>query len=65
MVSRFNKLSFFQNDNQVSRGDGAKAVGDDKGGAVFPETFHGTLNQLLAFRIERAGCFIQDQEPGV
>jgi len=51
--------------DQVGGEDGREAVGDDDAGAPLHDALEGLLDERLGLTIQRAGGFIQDQDPGI
>ena len=54
--------AIFQHHDPVSRAHRGEAVGDHQRGAALHQPVQGLLHQLLAFRIERAGRFVEQQD---
>ena len=52
----------FHQQDQVGAADGGEAVGDDERGAAGQERGHRGLDELLAFGVEVAGGFVEDED---
>src|ERR1051325_11230672 len=54
--------SVFHQKDHVGAPDGRQAMRDHEGGAAGQERGHGRLNQLLAFRVQVARRFVEDED---
>src|ERR1700742_4179313 len=54
--------AFLEDEDAVHVPDGGEAVGDDEGGAVAHQAFEGFLDEVLAFGVEGAGGFVEDED---
>ena len=61
-VPCFDDAAFFDGDDPVAVPDGGKTVRDDEHRAAMHNPLHVVLNDALAFIIERAGGFIENQD---
>ncbi len=62
MGAAFDDGSARHDENLIAAANGGKPVGDDDGGAIFHELIQGFLHEALAFGIEAAGGFIEDED---
>ena len=62
MATLFNDPAILQHHDQVRIDDGRKPVGDGDDGAALPHFLQGILNIALCLAVERAGCFVQQQD---
>src|SRR5262245_30365111 len=62
MGAAFDDAAFVEEEDEIGAADGGKAVSDDEGGAAGEEIGHGSLNKLLAFGVEVAGGFVEDED---
>ena len=62
VVAAFLDLAVLDDQDAVGFDDGAQAVGDDEGGAVFHHFGHGLLDQLFRFRVQRGGGFVENED---
>ena len=60
--SPFGDPVFCDYQNLIRIADGGKPVGDGDGGSIFRQLFQTLLDPALAFVIERAGGFVQDED---
>lgn len=58
-------LAVFYDDNLVGFQNRAEPVGENEGGPIFHQAFHGVLDEAFAFGVERAGGFVEDEETRV
>ena len=62
MGALFHNAVLRQHPDGGSSADGGQPVGDGKGGAALAEFFQRILHQPLAFVVQRAGGFVQNQD---
>src|SRR4051794_13909422 len=65
VVAGFGDVAVLEDDDLVGVADGGEAVGDDEGGAAGHEVVEGVEEESLAFAVEGAGGFVQDEHGGV
>ncbi len=64
MGALLDNVAFVHHQDQISVADGGQTVGDNERGATLHQVVHGLLNQHFGAGIDRAGCFIKDQNLG-
>src|ERR1022692_3849921 len=62
VVAAFHHASVFHEEDQVGAADGGEAMRNHKGGSSGEQIGHRSLDELLAFRVEVAGGFVEDQD---
>lgn len=65
MRAVFNDATFFDGDDPVALAHGGKAVGDDDHCSALDDLAHAVLNDTLAFVVEGARGFVEDQDAGI
>ena len=61
MCTLLDNSAGIENQDQISMGDGAEAMGDDERGSPLQQAFQAVLDQAFAFAVEVAGGFVEDQ----
>ena len=63
--ARFHDAALVEHIQRVGIGDGGEAMGDDDGGAILHQAIERFLHLPLAFGVERAGRFIEQEDRGI
>jgi hypothetical protein len=62
MPSALDDLAALDHQDRIGMHDGVQAVGDDDGGAALAQMLDRLLHLLFGFRIQRCGCFIEQDD---
>src|SRR3954454_24207426 len=65
MRAVFDQTAAFQGEDAIGAADGGQTVRDDQDGAAFRDLLHVVMDDPLAFIVECAGGFVEDQDPGI
>src|SRR3954454_3433730 len=65
MRAVLDQTAAFQGEDAIGAADGGQTVRDDQDGAAFRDLLHVVMDDPLAFIVERAGGFVEDQDPGI